>query len=309
MSANTKHLLTLGSLGRDALIHVLDDADLFKRRRGAPAHRQYLAGRSVALVFEKASTRTRISLEVAVGELGGTPLVITKSGSQLDRGEPLQDTARVLSRMVHAITFRTFSDANLTTMADNSSVPVLNALTDGGHPMQLLADLQTVRREFGSLDELKYAWIGDGNNMANSWIEAAGLLKLTLDIACPEGFDPDLALLAQANKVGAKVRIVRDPQIAVEGAHVVNTDVFASMGQEEEAASRAKAFAGYCVTGELLDKASKDAIVLHCLPAHRGEEIAADVIDGPRSRVWDQAEARLHTAKAALCWALDVQVQ
>jgi ornithine carbamoyltransferase len=309
MTVATKHLLTLGDLGREGLLKLLDDADLFKRRRGAPAHRQYLAGRSVALVFEKASTRTRISLEVAVGELGGTPLVITKSGSQLDRGEPLQDTARVLSRMVHAITFRTFSDANLHALAENSSVPVLNALTDGGHPMQLLADLQTVRREFGTLQGLKYAWIGDGNNMANSWIEAAGLLELNLDIACPAGFDPDLELIRKANEAGALVRIVRDPETAASGAHVVNTDVFASMGQEQEAAARAESFEGYCVTTELMSRASKDAIALHCLPAHRGEEIAAAVIDGPQSRVWDQAEARLHTAKAALCWALDVQVQ
>ncbi|HEX2732042.1 MAG TPA: ornithine carbamoyltransferase [Polyangiaceae bacterium] len=304
-----KHLLTLADLGRSGLIQLLDDADLFKRRRGAPAHRQYLAGRSVALVFEKASTRTRISLEVAVGELGGTPLVITKAGSQLDRGEPLKDTARVLSRMVHAITFRTFSDEALRELAEHSAVPVLNALTDGGHPMQLLADLQTVRREFHALDGLKYAWIGDGNNMANSWIEAADLLGLSLDLGCPAGFEPDPALVRRANQNGARVRVLRDPMEAARDAHVINTDVFASMGQEQEAESRAQAFQGYCVTPELMAQAKPDAIALHCLPAHRGEEISAEVIDGPQSRVWDQAEARLHTSKAALCWALDVQIQ
>jgi ornithine carbamoyltransferase len=303
-----RHFLSLSDLGRDGLIQVLDQADEFKARRGAPEHRAYLAGRSVALVFEKASTRTRISLEVAVSELGGSPLVITKAGSQLDRGEPLSDTARVLSRMVHAITFRTFSDRNLRTLAQYSSVPVLNALTDAGHPMQVLADLQTVRREFGTLSGLKYVWIGDGNNMANSWVEAAGLLGLQLTLVCPEGFDPDPNMVRIAKAAGGQIELLRDLAKGFAGAHVINTDVFTSMGQEEEAEVRAKAFAGYCVSPELMSLAHPKAIALHCLPAHRGEEIAAEVIDGPQSRVWDQAEARLHTSKAALCWALDVRV-
>jgi ornithine carbamoyltransferase len=303
-----RHLLSLSDLGRDGLIQILDHADEFKARRGAVEHRAYLAGRSVALVFEKASTRTRISLEVAVSELGGSPLVITKAGSQLDRGEPLPDTARVLSRMVHAITFRTFSDSNLRTLAEHSSVPVLNALTDSGHPMQVLADLQTVRREFGTLAGLKYVWVGDGNNMANSWVEAAGLLGLQLTLVCPEGFDPDPDMVRVAQASGGKIELLRDLEKGFAGAHVINTDVFTSMGQEQEAQARAKAFAGYCVSPELMRLADPKAIALHCLPAHRGEEIAAEVIDGPQSRVWDQAEARLHTSKAALCWALDVRV-
>lgn len=304
-----KHLLKLTDLDRDTLLRVLGNADHFKHNRGDARHRQLLAGRTVALVFEKASTRTRLSLEIAVTELGGHPLVLGKQGSQLGRGEPIEDTARVLSRMVHAITYRTFSDASLRKLAEHSSVPVLNALTDSGHPMQLLADLQTIRREFGTLEGLRCAWIGDGNNMALSWIEAAGLLGLELNLACPEGFEPSAEAVRSANEQGAKVRVVNDPQQACSGAQVVNTDVFTSMGQEDDTERRLKAFEGFCVTPALMRLADDAAIVLHCLPAHRGEEIAAEVIDGPQSRVWDQAEARLHTSKAALCWALDVEPQ
>lgn len=302
------HFLCLSDLGVAGLVDVLDQADKFRSTRGDAAQRQLLQGRSIALVFEKSSTRTRISLEVAVSELGGFPLVITKEGSQIGRGEPLEDTARVLSRMVHAITFRTHSNASLAQLAQYSSVPVLNALSDSGHPMQLLADLQTVRREFGTLSGLRYAWIGDGNNMATSWIEAAGLLGLSLTLACPEGFEPPASAVAKSLNLGAKVSVVRDPKEACRGAHVVNTDVFTSMGQEEESERRLEAFRGMCLTPELLALAEPNAIVLHCLPAHRGEEIAAEVIEGSHSRVWDQAESRLHTAKAALCWALNVRL-
>jgi ornithine carbamoyltransferase len=256
-------------------------------------------------VFEKASTRTRISLEVAVGELGGNPLVITSSGSQMARGEPIADTARVLSRMVHGITFRTSGERRLQEMTAHSSVPVLNALTDRLHPMQLLADLQTVKQVHGRVEGLNYAWVGDGNNMANSWIAAAGLLGLKLSLACPADYDPDASILAQAQERGGDIRIVRDPREAVTGAHVVSTDVFASMGQEHEQAERMKAFVGMRVTRQLLEHADPEVAVLHCLPAHRGEEIDADVIDGPHSYVWDQAEARLHSSKAALVWALE----
>jgi ornithine carbamoyltransferase len=301
------HFLSLSDAGEYGVQQILDIADHFKRTRGDLSQRSLLAGRSIALVFEKASTRTRISLEVAVAELGGHPVVLTRAGSQMDRGEPLEDTARVLSRMVHAITFRTYSEAALRTLAEFSSVPVLNALTDSGHPMQLLADLQTVRAEFGKLQGLKYVWIGDGNNMANSWIEAAGLLKLQVVVACPEGYDPDPAVVDLARSRGGQVTIERDPIKACYGAHVVSTDVFTSMGQEGESERRLAAFAGYRVTSRMLRDASEEAIVLHCLPAHRGEEIDAEVLDGPRARVWDQAEARLHTSKAALCWALNVK--
>jgi ornithine carbamoyltransferase len=236
--------------------------------------------------------------------MGGYPVVLTSQSSQLGRGEPLADTARVLSRMVHAVTLRTFEHSRLLELCGASSVPVLNALTDHNHPMQLLADLQTVRRARKRLQGLSYVWIGDGNNMANSWLEAAGLLALQLTLACPEGYDPDPREVERARARGAQVRIVRDARQAAEGADVISTDVFASMGQEAEHAARLRVFAGYCVTEELVAAAARDVMVLHCLPAHRGEEIAAAVIDGPRSHVWDQAEARLHTAKAALEWAL-----
>lgn len=299
-----RHLLCLSDLGRDGLIRVLDSADRFERTRGTPEAARPLSGKSVALVFEKASTRTRLSLEVAVVELGGHPVVVTSSGSQLARGEPIADTARVLTRMVHAITFRTFSDDRLKELVRYSTVPILNALTDSGHPMQLLADLQTVRKRHGRLEGLTYAWVGDGNNMANSWIEAAGLLSLDLALACPEGYDPDGTEIERAKERGARIRVCRNPADAVRGAHVVSTDVFTSMGQEAEQELRAKAFHGFMVSRELLLGAAPNVLVLHCLPAHRGEEIEAEVLEGPNSGVWDQAEARLHTAKAALEWAL-----
>jgi ornithine carbamoyltransferase len=299
-----RHFTELSDLGPGGLVHLLDAADRWKETRGMPAARRPLAGQSVALIFDKASTRTRLSLEVAVAELGGYPVVLTAQGSQIGRGEPLADTARVLSRMVHAVTLRTFEHSRLLELVGASTVPVLNALTDHSHPMQLLADLQTVRRAKRRLEGLRYAWIGDGNNMANSWLEAAGLLQLELTLACPEGYDPDAKELERARARGADVRIVRDPRRAAEGADVISTDVYASMGQEAEQAARLRAFQGFCVTKELVALAREDVMVLHCLPAHRGEEIAAEVIDGPNSHVWDQAEARLHTSKAALDWAL-----
>jgi ornithine carbamoyltransferase len=301
-----KHFLSLSDAGTDGLIGLLDAADRWKDTRGHANAPRPLTGKCVALVFEKASTRTRLSLEVAVAELGGHPVVITSAGSQLGRGEPIKDTARVLSRMVHAITFRTFGDERLHELVKHSSVPVLNALTDGSHPMQLLADLQTVRRARGKLQGLKYAWIGDGNNMANSWIEAAGLLGLELTLACPEGYDPSASEIDRAKARGGKVRVVRLARDAADGADVVSTDVFASMGQEAEQAKRLAAFRGFIVDSALLSRASRDVVVLHCLPAHRGEEIAEDVLEGSRSFVWDEAEARLHTSKAALVWAMGV---
>jgi len=300
----TQHFLSLSDLGPELLVALLDSADRFRASRGQAAARQLLAGKSIALVFEKASTRTRLSLEVAVVELGGYPVVITSEGSQMARGEPIADTARVLSRMVHAIAFRTTTEERLREMVQHSTVPVINALTDSGHPMQLLADLMTVRRVRGSLSDLSYAWIGDGNNMANSWIEAAGLLGFDLTLACPAGYDPDARQLERARQRGARVRVVRDPKQAARGADVISTDVFASMGQEHERDARLRDFAGMMVDRELVQSASPQVVVLHCLPAHRGEEIEAEVLEGPRSFVWDQAEARLHTAKAALCWSL-----
>jgi ornithine carbamoyltransferase len=300
----TRHFTELSDLGPGGLVRLLDAADRWKETRGSTAGRRPLAGKSVALIFDKASTRTRLSLEVAVAEMGGHPVLITAQTSQLGRGEPLADTARVLSRMVHAVTLRTFEHSRLLELCGASTIPVLNALTDHNHPMQLLADLQTVRRAKQRLEGLRYAWVGDGNNMANSWLEAAGLLQLELTLACPEGYDPDANEFERARERGARVRIVRDPRQAAAGADVISTDVYASMGQEAEQAARLRAFEGFSVTAEMLARAREGVMVLHCLPAHRGEEIAAEVIDGPNSHVWDQAEARLHTSKAALEWAL-----
>lgn len=299
-----RHFQSLSNLGPEGLVKVLDASDRFKAERGSPSAERPLAGKSVALLFEKASTRTRLSLEVAVAELGGHPVVVTAQGSQMGRGEPVRDTARVLSRMVHAITLRTFGEDRLVEMMKYSSVPVLNALTDHSHPMQLLADLMTVRRVRGTLSGLRYAWLGDGNNMANSWIEAAGLLRFELRLACPKGYDPSADELARAKERGGRVTVVREPRAAVEGADVVSTDVFASMGQESEQQARLAAFSGFLLSRELLSRASKDVVILHCLPAHRGEEIEEEVLEGPRSFVWDEAEARLHTSKAALVWAM-----
>jgi ornithine carbamoyltransferase len=300
-----RHFLSLTDLGAEGIHQQLDRADFYKKTRGSAGTRP-LNGKSVALIFEKASTRTRVSLEVAVAELGGHPLVITSATSQMGRGEPLSDTAKVMSRMVHAMTVRTFGHHVVEELARHSTIPVLNALTDLSHPMQLLADLQTVRQGHGKLQGLKYAWIGDGNNMANSWIEAAGLLKLHLVLACPEGFEPNADFIQRAKAQGADVQVVRDPVIAASQADVISTDVFASMGQEAEQARRLQAFKGMCVTQQLVARANPKVMVLHCLPAHRGEEIEAAVMDGPNSHVWDQSEARLHTSKSVLCWAMGV---
>jgi ornithine carbamoyltransferase len=299
-----RHFLSLTDLGADGIQQQLDRADFFKRTRGQAAAGAPLRGKSVALIFEKASTRTRLSLEVAVAELGGHPVVITSATSQMGRGEPLADTAKVMSRMVHAMTVRTFGHDRVEELARHSTIPVLNALTDLSHPMQLLADLQTVRQVRGKLHGLKYAWIGDGNNMANSWIEATGLLKLHLVLACPEGYEPNSDFLNRAKSQGADVQVVRDPMVAASQADVISTDVFASMGQEAEQARRLQAFQGMCVTQRVVERGSPTVMVLHCLPAHRGEEIEAQVIDGPKSHVWDQSESRLHTSKSVLCWAM-----
>jgi ornithine carbamoyltransferase len=300
-----RDLLSLSDLGAGGIERILDLSLEFQRKRGTADHPRPMTGRSAALLFDKASTRTRASLEIAVIELGGHPLVITSQGSQMARGEPVADTARVLGRLVHVITYRTFESSRLAELARASSVPVINALTDDAHPLQLLADLFTVKRIRGSLSGLRYAWIGDGNNMARSWIEAASLLGLHLTLACPEGFDPPRAEIDLANAAGARVELLRDPAQACEGADVISTDVWASMGQEEEAKERQRAFAGFRVTRGLVGRAARDVVILHCLPAHRGEEIDADVIDGPRSFVWDQAEARLHTSKAVFAWSLE----
>jgi ornithine carbamoyltransferase len=258
-----------------------------------------LAGQSLAMIFMKSSTRTRVSFEVGAWQLGAHALFLSPRDVQLGRGEPIADTARVLSRYVDGILIRTYAHAEVEELARHATVPVINGLTDLLHPMQVLADLLTIRQHLGTYEGKKVAWVGDGNNMANSWLNAAYRLGFDLALACPEGYDPDPALLARA-RTAANVALVRDPREAVEGAHVINTDVWASMGQEEEQAVRERAFAGFQVDGALMGRATRDAVFLHCLPVHRGEEVTADVIDGPQSRVWDEAENRLHAQKAVM---------
>jgi ornithine carbamoyltransferase len=299
-----RDFLALADLGPGGIEPLLDLARKFATTRRTPEHPRPLAGQSAALVFEKASTRTRVSLELAVHELGGWPVVLTSQGSQIARGEPLADTTRVLDRMVDVIAFRTSGHDRMLEVAKIAKVPVINALTDDAHPLQLLADLYTVRAARSTLSGLRYAWVGDGNNMARSWIEAARLLQLELVLACPPGFDPPSEEVKLACRAGAKVTVVRDVEQACHGADVISTDVWASMGQEDEQQRRALAFRDFRVSSKLVASAAREVVVLHCLPAHRGEEIDADVIEGARSFVWDQAEARLHTAKAVLAWVL-----
>ncbi len=291
-----RDFLAIPDFARDELSRVLDLAEAM--RVGAYTKKP-LAGKSLAMIFMKSSTRTRVSFEVGAWQLGGHALFLSPRDIQLGRGEPIADTARVLSRYVDGIMIRTFSHAEIEALARHADVPVINGLTDLLHPCQVLADLLTIRQHLGGWEGKKIAWIGDGNNMANSWINAAYRLGFELALACPQGYDPDPELLARAQDEAA-VTVTRDPRQAIEGAHAVNTDVWASMGQEEEQKERERAFAGYTVDAALMKRASRDAIFLHCLPAHRGEEVTASVIDGPRSRVWDEAENRLHIQKAIM---------
>jgi ornithine carbamoyltransferase len=291
-----KDFLAIPDFTRDELDALFDVAD---RMKAGTYTARPLAGKTLAMIFMKASTRTRVSFEVGAFQLGGHALFLSPRDVQLGRGEPIADTARVLSRYVDGIMIRTFAHQDIEELAKYADVPVINGLTDMLHPCQVLADLLTVRQHLGSIADKKYAWIGDGNNMANSWINAAYRYGFDLTLACPEHYEPADHLLARAQGV-ANVRVVRDPAEAVAGAHVVTTDVWASMGQEQEQKERERAFEGFSVTAKLMAKADKSAIFLHCLPAHRGEEVAAAVIDGPQSRVWDEAENRLHVQKAIM---------
>lgn len=293
-----RHFLQLGDLTREELYHLLDLAKALKD--GSAGKDRPLQGKTLAMVFRKSSTRTRVSFEAGMFQLGGHAIFLSDRDSQLGRGEPVPDTARVLGSYVDGIMVRTFEHAEVESFALHSGVPVINGLSDHFHPCQLLADLLTLREEFGAqLGDLRVAWIGDGNNMANSWLNAAALLGFELRLAAPEGYDPDPEALARARSA-TRVVLTRDPAEAVEGAHAVNTDVWASMGQEEEASDREAAFKGFQVGDALMERAASDAIFLHCLPAHRGEEVTAGVLDGPRSRIFPQAENRLHAQKALL---------
>ncbi len=297
-----RHLLQLTDLTPDELLGLLTRAATLKEIIRLGAQHRPLRGRTLAMVFEKASTRTRVSFDVGMNQLGGLALNMRKDDLQLGRGESLIDTAKVLSRYVDGIMVRTYAHSKIEMLAEHADVPVINGLTDLTHPCQVLADLLTCREAFGhaALSTMRVAYVGDGNNMAHSWINAAKMLGFELAIGCPEGYDPDPSFL-----VGAPtVRIERDPALAVAGADMVTTDVWASMGQEAEAKARKAIFADYCVDADLMSHAAGRAIFLHCLPAHRGEEVTAEVIDGPQSRIYDEAENRLHAQKAVLEWLL-----
>jgi ornithine carbamoyltransferase len=292
-----RHFLSLLDLDGDELRRLIARAGELKQMRRRGETFEPLKNRTLAMIFEKSSTRTRVSFEAGMTQLGGHSLFLSPRDTQLGRGEPIEDSARVLSGMVDAVMIRTFAHATVERFAAYSSVPVINGLTDLLHPCQLLADMQTWFEHRGDIAGKNVAWIGDGNNMCHSYMEAAERLDFQLRIACPEGYDPDPDFMA---RFGHRCSLTRDPRTAAEGADLVVTDVWASMGQEEEQAKREKAFAAYQVNDELMALAHPDALFMHCLPAHRGEEVSASVIDRPDSVVWEEAENRLHAQKALL---------
>jgi len=291
----TRHFLTLMDLEKAELHAIIQRAIALKN---SPAlNEDTLRHKTLAMIFDKASTRTRVAFEVAMTQLGGTSLFLSNADTQLGRGEPLEDTAKVLSRMVDFVTIRTFEHSRLELFAKHSDVPVINALSDDFHPCQLLADMQTYFEHRGDIQGKTVVWVGDGHNMCQSYINAAEQFDFELRIACPEGFEPEPWLLERSR---ARVRVVRNPIEAVRDAHLVATDVWTSMGHEAERERRLRLFAAYQINAELLSHASSDVLFMHCLPAHRGEEVTAEVLDAPDAVVWDEAENRLHTKKALL---------
>jgi len=304
-----KNLLTLAEMSPPDLASVLDLAAKLKAHRQERLGSNALNGRSVALIFEKPSTRTRVSFQVAIEELGGHTVSLSSNELQLGRGETVEDTGKVLSRYVHCIMARVNKHEDLVRLSKSSRVPVINGLSDLYHPVQILADLLTLREHKGTLKGLKVAWVGDGDNVCNSWAFGAALTGIELVAATPQGYEPRDEVISQASRMaratGGSVRVVTEPAEAVSGADCVMTDTFVSMGFEEEKARRNKAFLPkYQVTEALMAKAKPDAVFEHCLPAHRGEEVTAAVIDGPHSVVFDEAENRLHTTKALLCFLM-----
>lgn len=291
------HLLKMSDLKKADIDDLIERAVYIKGRLKRGIRHSPLKTRTLGLIFEKPSTRTRVSFECAMMQLGGSTVFVSSADSQLGRGEPIKDTARVMSGYVDGVVIRTFGHERIEEFARYSSVPVINGLTDLHHPCQVLADIMTVVEKKGSYGGLKVAWIGDGNNVANSWIEAAGILGFELVLACPGGYEPDRGVLAGA---GGNVKLGKTVEEAAKDADVLNTDVWASMGQEGEREKRLKAFRGYQINAKVLKLAKKDAVVMHCLPAHRDEEITDDVIEGPNSAVWQEAENRLHVQKAVL---------
>ncbi len=297
-----RHLLTLDSLGRDGIRHTLDMAVHLKKAQGMA--RNALAGGRVGLIFDKPSTRTRVSFEAAIWGLGMLPIALRSDELQLGRGETIADTARVLSRYLSALVVRTFEQAKIEELARYSTIPIINALTDDHHPCQALADVMTLEEEFKKLAGLRVAFVGDGNNVCHSLIQATGHLGFTLAISTPPGYEPNPEIVAAARDNcrvnGGGIELGHDPNAAVRGADAVYTDVWASMGQEKEREERARIFDGYCVDAALMAQAAPRAIFLHCLPAHRGDEVTDEVMDGPQSRVWDEAENRWYTEQALL---------
>jgi ornithine carbamoyltransferase len=296
------HLLTLDSLGRAGVREVLDLSHRFKREPGR--HREALVGGRLGMIFDKPSTRTRVSLEAAAWALGMLPIALRPDELQLGHGETVADTARVLSRYLSALTIRTFAQARVAEMAAHSTIPIINALTDDHHPCQALADVMTLEEVFGDVRGRRVAFVGDGNNVAHSMIQAAGYVGFALVIATPAGYEPQASIVAAARDhavhSGGSIELTADPAEAVRGADAVYTDVWASMGKEHERELRRRIFAGYTVDAAMMAAAAPGAIFLHCLPAHRGDEVTDEVIDGPRSRVWDQAENRIYTEQALI---------
>ncbi len=296
-----KDLLTLRDLNADDCEALFMRSFELKERHAAGIPNRTLQGKTLGLIFDKPSTRTRVSFEAAMIQLGGTPLFLNAQDTQLIRNEPIADTARVLSRYVDGVVVRTYSQDLLEELASGASIPIINGLTDLYHPCQVLSDLMTILEKRGKLEGLKIVWVGDGNNVAHSWLNAATILPLNLVLACPEGYQPDEAILEAALKdMKGRIVVISDPKEAVRDADVIYTDVWASMGHESEHGLRKKFFKPYQVNHGLLAMADQDVMVMHCLPAHRGEEIAADVLEGAHSVVWDQAENKLHTHKAIL---------
>lgn len=295
-----KHLLTLESLSTEEIKDILNLADQLKYELKHGIEHHHLKGKTLGMIFEKSSTRTRVSFETGMYQLGGHPLFLSSNDLQIGRGEPVEDTARVLSRMLDGIMIRTFAQAEVDALAEYGSIPVINGLTDYCHPCQVLADLMTIREFKGKLKGLKLAFIGDGNNMANSLIVGCLKCGMSVAIACPKGYEPPKNILDFADNYPGMFEMTTDPLKAAENADVVYTDVWASMGQEEEKAIREKAFAGIQINAELMKKTNKDCMVLHCLPAHRGEEITADVFEAHADEIFEEAENRLHAQKAVM---------
>jgi ornithine carbamoyltransferase len=285
---------------RDELLEVLDLADDLKQRQRAREEHNLLPGRTLGMIFQKPSTRTRVSFEVGIYQLGGTGLYLSAGDLQLGRGETIKDTAVVLSRYLDAIMIRTFAQSDVEELAANASIPVINGLTDSAHPCQALADVMTIRERFGRLEGLKVVYLGDGNNVCASLMVACAKLRMEFVAATPPGYRPVEEVVRIARDAGGTVELTDDPRAAVEGADVLYTDVWTSMGQEEEQQQRLGDLNGFGIDAELIEQAGKGAVVLHCLPAHYGEEITEDVLYGPQSAVWDQAENRLHTQKALM---------